>query len=214
MFDILLSFLLSTSTNNISEPYANLQELLPFDPHSWYNNPNEMENLANETKPKIIIELGSWLGHSTSHLAKLVGDNGKVYAVDHWLGSVEHYNVQHLNKKLPLLYDQFLSNIIHYKQTENIIPIRDTTENAIDYFINNKIYPDIIYVDAAHDEENVYKDISNYYPLVKGRGIICGDDYIWGNNGVKRAVDRFAAENNLTVETSRNCFWILKERKN
>jgi hypothetical protein len=66
-------------------------------------------------------------------------------------------------------------------------------------------------VGRAHDEVNVYNDISLYFPLVKGHGIMCGDDWGWGDLGVQRAVKRFALENNLSISLYGNWFWVLNE---
>ena len=46
--------------------------------------------LVKHTKFLAIIELGSCLGHFTCHFADLLGIHGKVFACDHWLGSVKH----------------------------------------------------------------------------------------------------------------------------
>jgi len=56
-------------------------------------------------------------------------------------------------------------------------------------------------------------DISEYYPLVKGHGIICGDDWGWGEDfPVMRAVKRFAVENNLRIEVPNGWIWVLYEQ--
>ena len=203
--------LLAVNLSDLPAPYNSIQTLLPFTDQNWYNNRMEIEALAKTKKPKVIIELGSWTGHSTIHLAELVGKTGKVYAVDHFLGEPYYNNDVKAGEILPSLYEHFLSNVIHRKKTDIIIPIRNTTSEALTYFLENNIKPDLIYVDAAHDEENVYNDISLYFPLVKGHGVMCGDDYSWGDLGVQRAVKRFAKENSLRIEVQRNWFWILRE---
>ena len=35
---------------------------------------------------RTIIELGPWMGASTTFLAKMLPDDGKIYAVDHFKG--------------------------------------------------------------------------------------------------------------------------------
>ena len=201
------------SLQALSEPYQSLPKLLPYDDMGWYSNAEPMEQLVRERKPKVVIELGSWLGKSTRHIAQIIPKDGIVYAVDHWLGSVEHHATQ-FSKYLPTLYDQFLSNVIHTKLTDKIIPVRMTTLQAVNEFVARNIVPDLIYVDASHDEESVYKDLVAYYPLVKGHGILCGDDWGWGNGfPVQMAVRRFAKEQNLQIEIPNGWFWILREAK-
>ena len=60
-----------------------------------------------------------------------------------------------------------------------------------------RIRPDLIYIDAGHDEESVYADLKAWFPLVQGHGVICGDD--WALSGVARAVTRFASENGFSI---------------
>ena len=55
----------------------------------------------------------------------------------------------------------------------------------------------MIYIDASHEEEDVYQDLCNYWEVVGNNGILFGDDYSW--DGVRLAVDRFAAEENKKV---------------
>ena len=145
-----------------SDAYEKLKELLPFNDHSFYLNASQMQNLLQERQPKVVIELGSWLGSSARHIAQLLPEEGIVYAVDHWLGSVEHHTPKFLDY-LPSLYDQFLSNVIHAGLTHKIVPIRMHTLEAVKMFCDEGIQPDLIYVDASHDEDSVYKDLQAYF---------------------------------------------------
>jgi len=205
-------------SQELSSPYGELQELLPYNEHGWYINGDAMESLIRNKNAKVVIELGSWLGASTRHIASSLPEDGIVYAVDHWLGSPDHSIFSpdycpELYEVLPVLYEQFLSNIIHSKLTDKIIPVRNSTLEAVNYFYENGIKPDIIYVDASHDEDSVYNDLVAYYPLVKGHGTICGDDWGWGEGfPVMKAVERFAGENNLRVEVPNNWMWVLYEK--
>jgi predicted O-methyltransferase YrrM len=192
-------------------PYNTLKEVLPFNGHGMYINAVPMEKLIKELNPKIVIELGCWLGKSTRHIASIIPLDGVVFAVDHWLGSSEHQD----SSDLPALYEQFLSNVVHANLTEKIIPIKLTTLDAVEGFYKNKIVPDLVYVDASHDEASVYADLQAYFPLVKGHGVLCGDDWGWGGAlgfPVCKAVHRFAVENGLTVDLFEGWFWVLREQ--
>lgn len=200
-----------SSFANGNKAYEELPEILPFNGQGWYSNAEPMEDLINKHQPKIVIELGSWLGLSTRHIAKCLPYDGHVFAVDHWLGSDEHQI--ETPEYLPTLYQQFLSNVIHEELTEKITPVKMTTLEAVDYFLKNEIVPDLIYVDASHDEKSVYADLKAYFPLVKGHGIICGDDWGWGPTlPIQKAVQRFARKNRLHVNVINGWFWILEER--
>ncbi len=193
-----------SKNDELPSPYRDVEELLPFSDHGWYGNAVPMERLFKEYPIKTVIEVGSWLGLSTRHLATLVPEGGVVYAVDHWQGSSEH---QAETKVLSTLYQQFLSNTIHAGLTHKIIPIRmDSLEAAQSL----KVVPDMIYVDASHETDAVYRDLTAWFPLVKGHGILCGDDWWWRT--VREAVILFAQENNLRLIVEGG-FWYYTETR-
>ncbi len=210
---ICISLQFSYTAADLPEPYNRLTALLPFNEHGWYTNRPQMDKLLRLTGSEIVIELGVWMGRSTRHIASVLPDNGIVYAVDHWLGSKENHRNEDERGAIPTLYEQFLSNIIHANLTHKIIPMRMSTLEAAEIFVKKGLKPDLVYVDASHDEESVYADLLAYFPLIKGYGKICGDDWEIGMQEgypVKKAVTRFAHENDLIIESSGN-FWVLHE---
>lgn len=196
-------------------PYNQMQEVLPYDGSGWYINAEPMQALIQKRHAKVIVELGAWLGQSTRHIASVIPQDGVVYTIDHWKGNDEvqltHQNV------LPHLYEQFLSNVIHAGLTHKIRPISLLTLQAADVIEQAGIVPDLVYLDASHDEESVYADLAAYFPLVRGHGVLCGDDWGWGGEAagfpVRRAVERFAKENHLKIEVPNGWFWILTEQR-
>lgn len=201
---IVCSCLLVSFAGNLpaeDNPYENI-EVLPFDPQGWYGNANQIKEIfKNNRHIQTVVEVGSWLGASTRHIATLLPQGGKVYAVDTWLGSVEHQ----LDPKLPTLYQQFLSNVIHAQLTDRIIPVRMESVKAAECLKGLSV--DLVYLDGAHDTASVLMDLRAWYPYVQGHGIICGDD--WGWDSVKTAVRIFAKENGLRIGHHKN-FWRLK----
>ena len=89
-------------------------------------------------------------------------------------------------------------------------------------------YFDYIYVDARHDFKSVYMDLVDWWPKLKPNGIFAGHDYVSQNEGpqqsgqdwtinfdgtidttgtvVKGAVNKFAAEQNVTVHVSQEAW--------
>jgi predicted O-methyltransferase YrrM len=61
-------------------------------------------------------------------------------------------------------------------------------------------YFDFIYIDGDHTYEAVRDDAAAWWEKLKSGGVIAGHDYGW--EGVKRAVDEFALERNLTVQVT------------
>ncbi|MBI2345143.1 class I SAM-dependent methyltransferase [Candidatus Dependentiae bacterium] len=194
---------------DLPSPYCDLKEVLPFNGHGWYTNGVWIEKLMKQNKIYTVIEVGSWLGASTRHIASLLQANGKLYAVDTWEGSVEHYENQEWKKMLPTLYEQFLSNIVHAQLTDRIIPVKSTSINAALDLKNQINKVDLIFIDAGHDTESVLNDLVIYWPFVQNNeGVLCGDDWYW--ESVRKAVIIFAKNYKLTLYADDN-FWFLKK---
>ena len=66
---------------------------------------------------------------------------------------------------------------------------------------------DFVYIDAGHTYEKCKTDIESYSHLLKENGVLMGHDY--DRDGVKQAVDEYAANNGLMVETYPDNSWKL-----
>jgi len=140
----------------------------------------------NFTKDMIGCEVGSFAGVSSELFALYVK---KIYCVDQW----EAYGIENgrlIDGAMPVdklkeaekMFDEMIM------QYNNIEKIKMSSESASELFKINQF--DFVYLDAAHDYENVKKDIKNWLPKIKHKGIICGHDYTLIPT-VKQAVDEF-----------------------
>jgi hypothetical protein len=208
--------------------YENLA-LLPPDlvGFNQYNS-DIFERLILETKPSHIIEVGTWKGGSCITMCNAIKKhhlNSKITCVDTWLGALEFFDAtrgwlkndflkaeRNLNllNGYPMVYFQFLSNIVHTDNQDIVTPLCNTSLIAGRYFKNNNIRAELIYIDGSHDYDDVALDLKYYYDLVPEGGIIFGDDYnhAWG---VKPAVDEFISKNNLNLTVEYNNFWIIRK---
>lgn len=72
---------------------------------------------------------------------------------------------------------------------------------------------DFVFLDADHSYEGCRADITAWASKIKSGGWLGGHDYECANFpkfGVKRAVDEYVAENNLTLELGDNACWFVK----
>lgn len=152
--------------------------------------------ISNLTNNSHIVEIGCWKGKSTSFLAVEIinsGKNIKLDCIDTWQGSTEHnLTTQH---QFDELYNTFLSNT---EAVRNVInPIRTTSIDASKLYQDHSL--DFVFIDAAHDYENVKLDIQNWLPKVKVGRTIAGHDYAHYCEDVQRAVrDSFPTSKILT----------------
>jgi len=82
-----------------------------------------------------------------------------------------------------------------------------TTEAAKALDVN----PDLIYVDAAHDEQNVYQDVITWYKKLNKNGVMCGDDWYW--ESVRKGVIKASKELNIKIYTNGG-FWSFDPKTN
>lgn len=202
------SSLFAIDLSKLPEPYKSVR-LMPFNPHGWHGNGHFLEELINKHSVKKVVEVGSWMGLSTRDIARMLPEEGIVYAVDTWSGAPEEFHDPTFlgsPEIIATLYDQFLSNVIHANLTHKIIPMRMESCKAAATFSDR---PDLIYIDGCHTYEAVLQDLEAWWPFVKKRGILCGDDY-HNSPGVKKAVTEFALKNNVKAHPTGN-FWRLEK---
>jgi len=153
-------------------------------------------------KPKIIIEIGSWLGHSAIEgFGKSIKNNNldcAIICVDTWLGS--NFGSNDALKRLwgyPTMYYQFLANIMLEKCDDIIMPIPMSSVDAgsvlINVFNTLNIKADLIYIDGSHLPDSVCADCSMYFELLSENGLMFGDD--WVDPHVKLGVNMFIEKN-------------------
>jgi hypothetical protein len=207
--------------NIINKDIYNNLDLLPEDLSGWNGDNKIFGQLIEEIKPKVIIEVGTWKGLSAINMGKHVRKNNlntTIYCVDTWLGAIEFWdklnNTKERNLLLkngyPQIYYQFLSNVVHNDLQDIILPFPNTSENGFRYFKSKQINADLIYIDASHEYDDVYRDISNYINILNQGGVIFGDDYKhWID--VRNAVNNFTKENNLRLEIIEDHFWLIKK---
>jgi hypothetical protein len=203
-----------------ANPYDGFDfRLHPFDAHGWGGQSPAFRELIGQAKPQLIIEVGSWKGASALEMAAATRDLDlptRIVCVDTWLGALEFWTDQtdpqrylslQLRHGYPAVYYQFLANVCHKGFQDRIVPFPQTAVTAALWFRHFGIVADMIYIDASHEEQDVYQDLCNYWDIVAGHGFLFGDDYKW--DGVRLAVDRFAKEEGRKVSFVADK-WILR----
>jgi hypothetical protein len=144
----------------------------------------ELQWLADQAQTHhVIVELGSYLGRSTSALA--ANCSGTVYALDDWNGlrdTMDQYGNPWHNPAPDALYKSFLRNT---RAFTNIVPIKCSHESPTE-----TPTPNMVFIDGSHEYEDVRRDILYWKSKVALGGMLCGHDYdpfAWP--GVCRAVD-------------------------
>ena len=113
------------------------------------------------------LEIGSFEGNSAMFVARNFS-NSKIYCVDSWKGDEEYYNLEFLK-----IEENFDKNISEFQSISKFKTLSD------EFFNNNKIKFDVIYIDGYHKGYQVLKDFKNSWQTLNTGGILIFDDYIW-----------------------------------
>lgn len=198
------------------------------DLQGWHGDHPLLTRLVAEEQPELIVEVGCWKGQSSTHLGRALQALGQVdgvprqmLCVDTWLGALEfwrdredpeRYLSLQLQNGYPRVYYQFLANIAHAGLQNVVVPFPQTSVTAARWLIERGVAADLIYIDASHEENDVYADLTYYWHVARPGAVLFGDDYqaqYWP--GVVQAVDAFASERGVEVEVEDDMFWLLRK---
>lgn len=160
-----------------------------------YMTPDELYWLAANAKGKdTVLEIGSWLGRSTKAMAATVG--GRVYAVDHWKGTIDDATLE--EAKLIDPWAEFNHNLSVEINSHKVEPVpmehAALSDENPSYFCGMTLAyvpikdADMTFIDGDHAYEAVVRDIENAKRLTKPGGLISGHDFCDAHPGVMKAV--------------------------
>lgn len=143
---------------------------------------------------KDFLEIGSFEGRSTVWIVEnMMEDGGHIDCIDTWEGGEEHgeedmgevevrfvENMEKATHGIPKDYEQW----------------KGTSTEMLGYMVHNCHTYDFIYIDGSHIARDVLTDACMAWPLLKPKGIMVFDDYMWGEprdilHRPKPAVDCF-----------------------
>jgi predicted O-methyltransferase YrrM len=203
-----------------SDVYAGFVPMFPEDRQGWNSQHPVFDQIIRAIRPGIVVDVGVWKGASTIYLAELMkstGIAGTVIAVDTFLGSVEHWDRNSGFAALiprrfgmPLLYDQFLSNVVRCGAQDRVVPLPQTSTTASLLLRRVGVQAGLIHIDASHEYEDVLRDARAYWDILLPGGFLVGDDYDQYWPGVVQAANQFATEKGLQLMTS-SPKWIVRK---
>jgi glycosyltransferase involved in cell wall biosynthesis len=177
---------------------------------SWGSEHPWLHETIERVQPQVLIEVGSFLGRSAAHMAKKLKEMGldsALICVDTWLGDDEHWTIPEVRKLLrmhdgrPGFYYHFLGNMQLEGVARKVIPLPIDSISGARLLARLGIRADMIYIDGGHVEGEVYRDLRNYWTLLRPGGAMLADDY--GDArfpGLQRDVDRFIRETGARAE--------------
>lgn len=158
-------------------------------PEGWGSTHPYFKQYIDLIRPKLTIEIGTWLGGSAINMGRLLRDAGLkdscIICVDTWLGSSEHFLYPEGRATLKLvngratIYNDFMRNVVQHGLQHIIVPFSITSIAATEVFRECKFIPDLVYLDGDHSTRGFRADLDLYWELLRPGGALIGDDFDW-----------------------------------
>lgn len=176
----------------------------------WFNYEGTYDMIFESLKEGgTFVEVGVFEGKSLCYMGELAMLNNKdvtLHGVDIFAG-VDHWDNKYGADKPGLgLYESAKANLAQAGVNAHLHKLSSKEAAAI--FPNNL---EAVYIDAAHDYENVKLDIRLWLPKIKNGGILAGHDYGSSWPGVILAVDEVLSNYKVHKNPAESTWWIYKE---
>ena len=153
-----------------------------------------------------IAEIGICQGEHTTQLFKRLNIS-KAYLIDPYEEHEEYLQSEPIKIQEVLNKDLKVAKINLNPYSKRIVWIKDYSDNVVDKIPE----VDFIYIDGNHSYNQVSRDLENYWNKIKVGGIFAGHDSC--NKDVINALIKFCYEKRLTLNISREDWWIVKTSK-
>lgn len=167
----------------------------------WFNWAPEVwqQLIPHLPERKAFLEIGSFEGRSTTWIVEnMMEDGGWIDCVDTWEGGEEH---DEEDMDAVLLRFRANAKLLGAKYpARTVCEHRETSQWTLAQFVaktfGSHIY-DFIYIDGSHIAKDVLTDACMAWPLLKPKGMMVFDDYLWTPNArdilhrPKAAIDAF-----------------------
>jgi predicted O-methyltransferase YrrM len=125
-----------------------------------------------------IAEVGSWKGKSTVALAlgaRRAGHRQPLYAIDHHAGVAEDTRAGTWTPQ-GSTWAAFLATIRRAGVEDRVHPLKMDSLSGARWLAERAVPVELLFIDGAHDEESVVRDLEAFFPLVLPGGWIALDD--------------------------------------
>jgi predicted O-methyltransferase YrrM len=143
-----------------------------------------LHNLASRlVSGQRVVEIGAYMGRSTSYIASALRPGVEFYSIDIWLPDLPAESAPPITNKET--FDVFQMNIVRWN--DKIQVLRGYSAEIGSVWDKGAI--DLCFIDADHSYEGVKKDIVTWLSHMRKGGRMCFHDYAQPTSGVRSAVD-------------------------
>jgi cephalosporin hydroxylase len=154
--------------------------------------------------PNIVVEIGCYYGKTTSELVQRIAPrnpNLTYYAIDPFDTSID------VGEDLEMIHDMFMKNLESFPFKNNIVFYREKSFDGLVKLRNDKVAPQLIYIDGDHTASTVLNDlVLSFDILATGGMIVCDDSVVWKYKD-KNGTEDPQMSPRMAVETFLMCNW-------
>jgi predicted O-methyltransferase YrrM len=191
--------------------------------HDWFsNNIEDLDNIFSDKNFEWnILEIGSFEGRSTSWFLENL-PRSRIVCIDTWNGGSDH---DPNNSEINFLQveENFDHNMTFFEQSRYRKMKMDSYDALIQLYQEKNEFH-FVYIDGSHVAKDVNSDLVLSWRMLKNKGLVYCDDYLWGFNdpkiknsmfktpklGVDSFVNLYGNELNPFVGISNYCFAFKK----
>ena len=118
---------------------------------------------------KLVIDVGTFFGGSAETMLEAMPTDGRLITIDTFQGSPvlvlnaePHHLLRYAHERLARFADRSIIMVGDSRFCASLLP---------------KSCADLVFIDAAHDYENVKADIDAWLPIIKPGGVMAGHDF-------------------------------------
>ena len=192
----------SIAALRLSHPWPAERPADPVPLSGWLGEGNKrlLRRAIAEVRPRVIVELGSWLGLSARFLAEAAPD-ATILCVDTWEGGEEHHRSSQFRPVLGRLHGSFIAHL--WPHRDRVVPVRGRSWDGMQAIHDHGVAADLVYIDASHETPDVLRDLETARRLFPD-AVLTGDDWSWPS--VRRAVIPFARRHRMRVVRDGNAY--------
>lgn len=182
----------------------------------WFSwSPPVWEQVFKQLNAKNILEIGCFEGRATTWLIENT-QSEEIICVDTFEGGEEH-----TPETMDGVYDRWRHNVdvavSKVDSQSDIRLIQDYSYNALVRLWSENQEFDFIYIDGSHVAKDVLTDACMAWPMLATGGVMCFDDYGWGEplpetHKPKLAVDAFVDIFQEDLEVIHKGYQLLVQR--
>jgi predicted O-methyltransferase YrrM len=173
--------------------YKFTQDWFHWAPEVWTQL---IPHLPDEAGSRKFLEIGSFEGRSTVWIMENMMQQGDyMLCIDTWEGGEEHGE-----EDMDAVFNRFRANVQAAREKTGIKSVGHTRAHSTPALAEELTEwagtYDFIYIDGSHIAKDVLTDACMAWPLLKSKGMMVFDDYMWGNprdilHRPKPAIDAF-----------------------